>query len=118
MLTTIEGVFERIISNLESDIELKKELDKELTDKLQAFVVKLKDLKSLKEGPFEIVRVAAWFTLSGALLEKIMFVLKIVDDPSGDSFIENPSAPNKDPNLVISYYKRNKEQSEFIGLTV
>ena len=55
VLTTVEGVFDRIISNLESDIVLKKELDKSLTDKLEIFVGKLKDLKSLKNGPFEIV---------------------------------------------------------------
>jgi zinc finger protein len=43
---------------------------------------------------------------------------KILDDPSGDSFIENPYAPNKDSNLTISYYKRNSEQNEMLGLTV
>lgn len=27
----------------------------------------------------------------------------VVDDPSGNSFVENPSAPNKDPALSVSY---------------
>ena len=26
----------------------------------------------------------------------------VVDDPSGNSFVENPSAPNKDPALTVS----------------
>ena len=40
----------------------------------------------------------------------------IVDDPSGNSFIENPKAPETDPNLEVSYYKRTEEQNEAIGL--
>lgn len=40
----------------------------------------------------------------------------ILDDPSGNSFIENPQAPKKDPNMVVDFYKRSKEQMESIGL--
>jgi zinc finger protein len=40
----------------------------------------------------------------------------IVDDPSGNSFIENPYAPAKDPNLSISYYLRTAEQDASLGL--
>ena len=40
----------------------------------------------------------------------------ILDDPSGNSFIENPSAPNKDPQLDVSFYNRTPEQNEAIGL--
>jgi len=42
----------------------------------------------------------------------------VIDDPSGDSFIENPKAPNKDPFLTMTYYKRNLLQNEMLGLTV
>lgn len=28
----------------------------------------------------------------------------VVDDPSGNSFVENPSAPNKDPALKVCYF--------------
>ncbi|KAH0794698.1 zinc finger protein [Histomonas meleagridis] len=40
----------------------------------------------------------------------------ILDDPSGNSFIENPLAPQKDPNLSVRFYKRTPEQAEAIGL--
>ncbi len=54
------------------------------------------DLKDFKLGSFEI----------------------ILDDPSGDSFLENPHAPSKDPNMTVVHYKRNKEQNELLGLDV
>lgn len=73
-----------------------KESDAELSRQLQDFIKKLDDLKSFKLGPFEI----------------------ILDDPSGDSFIENPFEPKKDPNMVLTFYKRNREQNEAIGLDV
>ena len=34
----------------------------------------------------------------------------IVDDPSGNSFIENPFAPALDPARVERHYVRNTEQ--------
>jgi zinc finger protein len=40
----------------------------------------------------------------------------IVDDPSGNSFIENPVAPAKDPSLIVSYYTRSVEQDLALGL--
>ena len=39
-----------------------------------------------------------------------------MDDPSGNSFIENPLAPKPDPSMKVSFYKRTKEQTEAIGL--
>jgi zinc finger protein len=63
---------------------------------LIAFLKKLDDLKGLKLGAFEI----------------------ILDDPSGDSFIENPLEPQKDPNMMLSFYKRTQEQNEMLGINV
>lgn len=34
----------------------------------------------------------------------------VLDDPSGNSFIENPIAPEKDPQLDVSFYTTNKKQ--------
>lgn len=39
-----------------------------------------------------------------------------VDDPSGNSFVENPHAPKEDPQLKRTQYKRNKEQNLALGL--
>ena len=40
----------------------------------------------------------------------------VVDDPSGNSFVENPSAPSTDPQLVQTHYTRSPKQDLMIGL--
>lgn len=40
----------------------------------------------------------------------------IVDDPAGNSFVENPIAPQEDPNLQIVRYDRTEAQSEQVGV--
>lgn len=47
-----------------------------------------------------------------------MLYAKVVDDPSGNSFIENKMAPLPDPNCTVEHYKRTKEQSSMLGLCV
>jgi zinc finger protein len=71
-------------------------VDPETTEKMEAFLQRLQDLKGFKLGPFEI----------------------ILDDPSGDSFVENLNAPAKDRNMTVTHYTRNKEQNELLGLDV
>lgn len=93
-LTTVEGVLDRTVANLETDVKLRMETDPETAGRIQEFLQKLIDLKSFTTGPFEL----------------------IIDDPSGDSFIENPNAPKKDPRIIQSYYRRNKEQNEMLGI--
>ena len=39
----------------------------------------------------------------------------ILDDPSGNSFIRNPFAPNSDPEMRIEKYIRTKEQAKAMG---
>ena len=73
-----------------------QESDPELCQKLEQFVKKLDDLRNFNLGDFEV----------------------ILDDPSGDSFIENPFEPKKDPNMTVTFYKRSKEQNEDLGINV
>lgn len=40
-----------------------------------------------------------------------------VDDPSGNSFVENPLAPQVDPQLKKKLYKRSPEQNAALGLS-
>jgi zinc finger protein len=40
-----------------------------------------------------------------------------IDDPAGNSFIENPFAPSSDPSLTIKYYERTPEQQALLGYT-
>jgi zinc finger protein len=39
----------------------------------------------------------------------------ILDDPAGNSFVENPYAPNTDPYADVKYYNRTKEMAEEMG---
>lgn len=41
---------------------------------------------------------------------------KVLDDPSGNSFIENLNAPKVDPALSVSHYTRNKDQDHLVGI--
>ncbi|XP_070621866.1 zinc finger protein ZPR1 isoform X6 [Erythrolamprus reginae] len=41
---------------------------------------------------------------------------RILDDPSGNSFLENPRAPQKDDALEVTHYRRTAQQAALLGL--
>ncbi|XP_033119636.1 zinc finger protein ZPR1-like [Anneissia japonica] len=90
VLTTIEGLISRAVEGLEQDQPLRKALDPETATKIQDFIDKMKNLKP----PFELT----------------------LDDPTGNSYIENPDAPAKDKYLTTINYTRTKEQDIKLGL--
>ncbi|XP_056592398.1 zinc finger protein ZPR1 isoform X1 [Triplophysa dalaica] len=92
-LSTIEGLMDRAVAGLEQDQVIRKTTDPSVAGKIEEFVHRL---KKLKEGEEE-------FTL-------------IIDDPSGNSFIENPFAPQKDKCLSVTNYKRTSEQNASLGI--
>ncbi|XP_007934696.1 zinc finger protein ZPR1 [Orycteropus afer afer] len=92
-LTTVEGLISRAISDLEQDQPTRRANEETIAERIDEFIVKLKELK----------QVAYPFTL-------------IIDDPSGNSFVENPFAPQKDDALVITHYNRTSKQEEMLGL--
>ncbi|MCJ8742522.1 hypothetical protein PDJAM_G00083080 [Pangasius djambal] len=92
-LSTVEGLLERAVSGLEQDQPIRRATDPEVADKIDQFVQRLKKLKDVGEE----------FTL-------------IINDPSGNSFIENPLAPQKDQALSVSHYKRTPEQNSALGI--
>uniref|UniRef100_H9G1D2 Zinc finger protein ZPR1 n=1 Tax=Macaca mulatta TaxID=9544 RepID=H9G1D2_MACMU len=92
-LTTVEGLITRAISGLEQDQPARRANKDATAERIDEFIVKLKELK----------QVASPFTL-------------IIDDPSGNSFVENPHAPQKDDSLVITHYNRTQHQKEMLGL--
>jgi len=47
-----------------------------------------------------------------------MFTCQILDDPTGNSFVENPFAPVKDAALDVLYYVRTRQQDVDIGCVV
>jgi zinc finger protein len=93
-LTTIEGVIDRAVEGLMQDQVLRRIEHPEVAASIEEFVAKLLKLKAV-DKPF-------------------MF---IIDDPSGNSFVENPLAPSRDPMLTISHYSRTHQQDEQLGLT-
>ena len=42
--------------------------------------------------------------------------MQVLDDPSGNSFIENPLAPDVDPFLSVDHYNRTSEQEVQLGI--
>ncbi|KAF6107232.1 ZPR1 zinc finger [Phyllostomus discolor] len=93
VLTTVEGLISRAVSGLEQDQPTRRTNEEAIAERIDEFIVKLKELK----------HVASPFTL-------------IIDDPSGNSFVENPYAPQKDDALVITHYNRTPQQEEMLGL--
>ncbi|KAG0236604.1 nucleolar zinc-finger protein [Mortierella sp. GBA43] len=94
-LTTIEGLLQTAISDLESDQPVRKYMDETLYHQIDAIIKKLQDCV---DGKME-------FTV-------------ILDDPAGNSYIESLDAPNLDPKLDLSVYLRTRAQEKAMGLTV
>ncbi|KAL2080511.1 hypothetical protein ACEWY4_024304 [Coilia grayii] len=92
-LSTIEGLINRAVAGLEQDQAVRRVTDPEVAAKLDEFIAKLKTLKNADTE----------FTL-------------VIDDPSGNSFVENPCAPQKDPDLVVTRYKRTEQQNAALGI--
>ena len=94
LITTIEGIIERAIEGLRSTIE--------------------RNISNLASS--DVVKIAN-FVLSLEKLTKgdqpFTFVL---DDPTGNSFIENLNAPSKDAKIEIRNYARSITQNKLIGL--
>ncbi|XP_025913681.1 zinc finger protein ZPR1 [Apteryx rowi] len=93
VLTTIEGIIDRAVAGLEQDQPVRRATDEEVASKIDEFIGKLKQLKEVHSS----------FTF-------------IIDDPSGNSFVENPHAPQKDEALVVAHYKRTPQQAAMLGL--
>eukprot|EP01112_Ceratiomyxa_fruticulosa_P017640 TRINITY_DN5536_c0_g1_i1.p1 TRINITY_DN5536_c0_g1~~TRINITY_DN5536_c0_g1_i1.p1 ORF type:complete len:526 (-),score=131.00 TRINITY_DN5536_c0_g1_i1:100-1677(-) len=94
-INTIEGFLSQSIDGLEKAQVLRRIEDAETADKIDSFISLLTSTLHLEKGPFVFV----------------------VDDPSGNSYIENPLAPNEDPQLKITHYVRTEQQDIACGLT-
>ncbi|KAG5836842.1 zinc finger protein ZPR1 [Anguilla rostrata] len=92
-LSTIEGLIERAAAGLEQEQPTRKATVPEVAEKIDKFIEKLKKLKDVEQE----------FTL-------------VIDDPSGNSFVENPFVPQKDEALSVTHYKRTPEQDAQLGL--
>ncbi|XP_056365487.1 zinc finger protein ZPR1 [Oenanthe melanoleuca] len=93
VLTTIEGIIDRAVAGLEQDQPARRVMDKEVARKIDEFIGKLRQLKEVN-SPFTF----------------------ILDDPSGNSFVENPQAPQRDEALLVTHYRRSPQQAALLGL--
>lgn len=92
-LSTIEGLLDRAVAGLEQDQAVRRAADPEVAEKIDEFIKRLKKLKEVENE----------FTL-------------VIEDPSGNSFVENPVAPQKDEALTVSLFKRTIQQDKQLGI--
>lgn len=91
-LSTVEGILLRACEELQALQEERKKVDPQTAEAIDKFILKLKD--------------CATGNLSFTFL---------LDDPAGNSFVENPFAPSPDPSLRIEFYDRTREQQATLG---
>jgi len=92
-LTTVEGILENAASGLEEQQPVRKIMQPDIAEKIDEIIATLTKYRSGETA----------FTL-------------IIYDLSGNSFIENPFAPDADPALTIEHFVRTKEQDEQLGM--
>ncbi|XP_075881209.1 zinc finger protein ZPR1 [Nelusetta ayraudi] len=92
-LSTVEGLLDRAVAGLEQDQPVRRATDPQVADKIDEFIQKLCKLKAV-ESEFTVV----------------------IEDPSGNSFVENPVAPQKDESLTVSRFNRTVQQDVSLGL--
>ena len=95
-LTTIEGFIRNAKENIEKTLNdgFYSELGVEKVEKISSFLDKLEKALTYQNLPFHFE----------------------IDDPSGNSFVENPYAPNTDPYTKITYYIRTQQHLHDMGI--
>ena len=93
LVTTIEGILERAEAGIKQMVELNPNMNEENYEKVKAFLAKLMKCKLMMED----------FTI-------------IIDDPSGNSYVQSLTAPSIDPNLEIIHYTRTRDQNLLLGI--
>lgn len=93
LLTTVEGILSNAIEDLAESQPVRKHVDENLYNQIQAVIEKLETYKDGNEP----------FTLR-------------IDDPSGNSYIENLCLPAQDPKLEVRWYPRTPAQEVQLGL--
>lgn len=92
-ITTVEGIIDRSIEGLQQSQVERKDTHPEDAAKIEAFLEKLKRLKTV-DSPFTM----------------------IIEDISGNSFVSNPHAPAKDLETTTVHFVRNKDQDHALGI--
>lgn len=123
-LTTIEGLVQEATVKLHEGNKLRKQkiayinahITKEKSEGKtpDSELVARKDQEQIIADKIdEIVRTLVAYARGEELPFKI-----IVEDLDGKAAIENPFAPKRDPDVVVTSFKRTKEQDERVGIEV
>lgn len=91
-LSTVEGILTRAADGLAALQEERRKVDPKTAEAIDQFLSKLRACATAN-SPFTFV----------------------LDDPAGNSFIENPYAPSPDPYLSLRFYDRTPEQQAALG---
>ncbi|XP_021735966.1 zinc finger protein ZPR1-like [Chenopodium quinoa] len=94
-LSTVEGILTRAASDLEALQEERRKEDPTTAEAIDQFLLKLRACATANSS----------FTF-------------VLDDPAGNSFIENPHAPSPDPAMSLHFYDRTPEQQAALGYIV
>ncbi|CAL0331278.1 unnamed protein product [Lupinus luteus] len=94
-LSTVEGILMRAADELQALQEERKKVSPETAEAIDQFLVKLRACATGESS----------FTF-------------FLDDPAGNSFIENPFTPSSDPSLTLKFYERTPEQQALLGYLV
>jgi zinc finger protein len=94
-ITTIESILLKAAVGLEKEQPVRKALNPDLAAKLDMFIQQLRDCVELKQ--------------------KFTFV---IDDPAGNSYVENKLAPMADPSLNLEHYSRSEQQDKQLGANI
>lgn len=92
-ITTLEGMIDRAVIGLEQDQPVRRIQHPEDAKQIDSFVVSLEQLK-LVESPWTVV----------------------LEDISGNCFVENPNAPHIDPSCIVTHFNRTPEQDHELGM--
>ncbi|KAF7458391.1 ZPR1 zinc-finger domain protein [Cryptosporidium felis] len=93
IISTIEGIIAKTIQGLSQDQEVRLLENEQVGLKVQELLDNLKGYLEGKGLPFTVR----------------------INDPSGNSFIQNPIAPQVDHNMKRTFYHRTKKQLEEMG---
>lgn len=80
VFTTVEGLLDRALEQLSAEQPVRAAVDPALAAAIEEFLSKLRAVREGAVFPFTLV----------------------LDDPSGNSFLENPLAPKHDPHMKAS----------------
>ncbi|CAF1931170.1 unnamed protein product [Rotaria magnacalcarata] len=116
LLTTIEGFFDSITENINKTMKQIEETIDELNKKSKESSIDDNDKQTISQFELQKEKLYEFLNRVESLRNLSQTFHFEVDDPSGNSFIENPKAPCRDEQMKIKKYRRTVEQDKSLGM--